>query len=80
MSMDRVYGCAMLRERAIERVKKVHDTTVINWVKEVGNTLPDTPEYDEILEITQIGELKIFIVKKIRFGCVRQLISIFQEL
>ncbi|GAX37769.1 IS1 transposase [Nodularia sp. NIES-3585] len=64
MSRDRVYGCATLRERAIERVKKVHFTTVINWVKEVGNTLPDTPEYDQIPEITQIDELETFIGKK----------------
>ena len=28
--------------RAIERVKKVHHTTVINWVKQVASTLPDT--------------------------------------
>ncbi len=34
--------------RAIERVKKVHHTTVINWVKQVGNSLSDAPEYTEI--------------------------------
>ncbi|NMG10871.1 hypothetical protein DP117_29965 [Brasilonema sp. UFV-L1] len=51
--------------RAIERVKKVHHTTVINWVKEVGNTLPDTPEYDEIPEITQVDELETFIGSRI---------------
>ena len=34
-----VNGCGF---RAIERVKKVHHTTIINWVKEVGITLPDT--------------------------------------
>ncbi len=28
--------------RAIERVKKVHHTTVINWVRELGNTLPNS--------------------------------------
>ena len=33
-----VNGCGF---RAIERVKKVHHTTIINWVKEVGITLPD---------------------------------------
>ncbi|NMG20867.1 hypothetical protein DP116_15935 [Brasilonema bromeliae SPC951] len=27
--------------RAIERVKKVHHTTVINWVRQLGDTLPD---------------------------------------
>lgn len=36
--------------RAIERVKKVHHTTVINGVKQVGNSLPDAPEYSEIPE------------------------------
>ena len=60
--------------RAIERVKKVqtladsltlrYHTTVINWVKEVGNTLTDTPQKDEIPEITQIDELETFIGKK----------------
>ncbi len=50
--------------RAIERVKKVHHTTVINWVKEVGNTLADTPECEEIPEITQVDELESFIGKK----------------
>ena len=30
--------------RAIERVKNVHHTTVINWVKEVGSILPEQPE------------------------------------
>jgi transposase-like protein len=50
--------------RAIERVKKVHHTTVINWVKEIGNRLPDIPEKDEIPEITQIDELETFIGKK----------------
>ena len=34
--------------RAIERVKKIDHTTVINWVKEVGNALPDTPNKSEI--------------------------------
>jgi insertion element IS1 protein InsB len=40
--------------RAIERVKKVHHTTVINWVKEVGIALPDTPDRSEIPEVTLI--------------------------
>ena len=60
--------------RAIERVKKVqtladsltlrYHTTVINWVKEVSNTLPDTPQKHEIPEITQVDELETFIGKK----------------
>ncbi len=33
-----VNGCGF---RAIERVKKVHHTTIINWVKTIGKALPD---------------------------------------
>ncbi|BAZ69386.1 IS1 transposase [Fischerella sp. NIES-4106] len=50
--------------RAIERVKKVHHTTVINWVRQTGNMLPKSPEYHEIPEITQVDELETFIGKK----------------
>lgn len=59
--------------RAIERVKKVHHTTVINWVKEVGNTLEDTPEAQEIPEVTEVDELETFIgSKKTKFGYGQQ--------
>lgn len=47
--------------RAIERVKKVHHTTVINWVKQVGNSLPDAPEYSEIPEVAELDELETFV-------------------
>jgi insertion element IS1 protein InsB len=47
--------------RAIERVKKVHHTTVINWVRQVGNMLPKSPEYNEIPEITQVDDLETFV-------------------
>ena len=55
--------------RAIKRVKKVHHTTIINWVKMIGNALPNIPDYDEIPEITQVDELETFVGKKTRFGC-----------
>jgi transposase-like protein len=50
--------------RAIQRVKKVHHTTVINWVREMGNALPNSPEYNEIPEITQVDEMETFGGKK----------------
>ena len=50
--------------RGIERVKKVHHTTVINWVRQVGSALPDTPEPSEIPEITEVDELQTFLGKK----------------
>jgi len=39
--------------RGIERVKRVHHTTLINWVKQVGEGLPDAylPE-----QVPQVGE------------------------
>jgi hypothetical protein len=45
-------------------VKKVHHTTVINWVRELGKTLPNSPEYKEIPEITQVDEMETFVGKK----------------
>ncbi len=50
--------------RAIERVKKVHHTTVINWVREVGSALLDIPSRSEIPEVTEVDELETFIGKK----------------
>ncbi len=47
-------------------------TTVINWVRELGNTLPNSPEYNEIPEITQVDELETFVGKKTKFGCGQQ--------
>jgi len=40
--------------RAIERVTGVHHTTVINWVKQVGELLPDAYNTEKIPERTRI--------------------------
>ena len=37
--------------RAIERVKGVHHTTVINWVKQLGKLLPDVYDPEVIPEV-----------------------------
>jgi transposase-like protein len=50
--------------RAIERLKNVHYTTVITWVKKTGKILPNLPEGDEIPEVTQVDELETFVGKK----------------
>jgi transposase-like protein len=68
-----VYGCATLRERGIERVKGVHHTTIINWVKQLGEKLPDVPKEEAIPEVGELDELETFIgSKKTEFGCGRQ--------
>ncbi len=50
--------------RGIERVTEIHHTTILNWIREGGMKLPDTPEEDEIPEITEIDELQTFVGNK----------------
>ena len=50
--------------RAIERVKGIHHTTVINWVRSVGTNLPDAYEPDQIPEVGELDELETFIGQK----------------
>ena len=66
--------------RAIERVKNVHHTTIINWVKQVGELLPSAPEASEIPEVGELDELETFIgSKKTKSGCGQQSTMVQQE-
>ena len=59
--------------RGIERVKGVHHTTVISWVKEVGELLPNSYNPDQTPEVGELDELETFVrSKKIKSGCGRQ--------
>ena len=54
--------------RAIARVTDIDHGTIINWVKEKGEKLPDEPQDEEIPEITEIDELQTFVgCKKNKF-------------
>jgi len=56
--------------RGIERVKGVHHTTIITWVKQLGKQLPDAPEAEQIPEVGELDELETFVgSKKTRSGC-----------
>jgi transposase-like protein len=56
--------------RAIERVKGVHHTTVIYWVKQVGKLLPDAYAPEGIPEVGELDELETFVgSKKTKSGC-----------
>jgi len=44
--------------RGIERVKGVHHTTVINWVKQVGQLLPDAYDLDTLPQVGELDELE----------------------
>ena len=50
--------------RAIERVKNVHHTTIINWVKEAGKLLPDFYEPETNPEVGELDELQTFVGSK----------------
>ena len=50
--------------RAIERIKGVHHTSIINWVKQVGELLPDVYEPDTIPLVGELDELETFIAQK----------------
>ncbi len=47
--------------RGIERATGVHRTTVITWVKQVGESLPDTTPPENIPDVGEFDELGIFI-------------------
>jgi transposase-like protein len=56
--------------RGIERVTGVHHTTVISWVKQVGEHLPDAYDPDVVPQVGELDELETFVgAKKTKFGC-----------
>ena len=56
--------------RSIERVKGVHHTTIITWVKLVGELLPDAYNPAVIPTVGELDELETFIgSKKTKSGC-----------
>ena len=50
--------------RGIERVKGVHHTTVITWVKQVGELLPNAYAPETIPEVGELDELETFVGSK----------------
>lgn len=66
--------------RAIQRVKGVHHTTLITWVKQVGEMLPDAYDPEQIPEVGELDELETFVgSKKTRSGSGQQLTTLNQE-
>ncbi len=60
--------------RGIERVKGVHHTTVITWVKQVGELLPDAYDPETTPEVGELDELETFVgSKKTKFGSGQRL-------
>jgi hypothetical protein len=53
-----------LLERGIERVKGVHHTTVMTWVKQIGELLPDAYDPDVPPQVGELDELETFVGSK----------------
>lgn len=49
--------------RGIERVTGIHHTTIMNWVRESGEELPEDEEEDEPT-IAELDELQTYIGRK----------------
>ncbi|GAB4319896.1 MAG: hypothetical protein OHK0047_02170 [Leptolyngbyaceae cyanobacterium] len=66
--------------RAIERVKGVHHTTIIHWLKQVGQQLPDAYDPDVPPQVGELDELETFVgSKKTKSGCGPQLTTSNKE-
>jgi transposase-like protein len=66
--------------RAIERVTGVHHTTVITWVKQVGQNLPDAYAPDQPPQVGELDELETFVgAKKTRSGSGQRSTTFRQE-
>jgi transposase-like protein len=50
--------------RGIERVKGVHHTTVITWVKQIGELLPDAYDPKVTPQVGELDELETFVGSK----------------
>jgi transposase-like protein len=56
--------------RGIERVTGVHHTTVVYWVKQIGQRLPDADDPEEVPQVGELDELETFVgSKKTKSGC-----------
>jgi len=64
ISNESVLSCiSTVGFRAIERVKHVHHTTIIYWVKQLGGRLPDTPA-EAKSQVGELDELQTFVRSK----------------
>lgn len=60
--------------RGIERVTGVHHTTVITWVRQVGELLPNAYAPDTTPKVGELDELETFVhSKKTKSGCGQRL-------
>jgi hypothetical protein len=55
--------------RGIERVKGVHHTTIMTWVQQIGELLPDAYDPEVLPEVGELDELETLVgSKKTKLG------------
>ena len=55
------------------RVKGVHHTTIITWVRQIGELLPDAYDPETTPQVGELDELETFVgSKKIKSGFGQQ--------
>lgn len=50
--------------RAIAPIKKIHHTTIIHWLKQVGELLPNSYSPEIAPEVGDLDELETFVGQK----------------
>ncbi|MDX2232203.1 MAG: IS1 family transposase, partial [Leptolyngbyaceae cyanobacterium bins.349] len=50
--------------RGISRVTDIAHTTILNWIKQSGENLPDNYDPDETTQVGELDELETFVGKK----------------
>ena len=65
--------------RAIQRIKGVHHTTLITWVRLVGKLLPDAYDPEVMPEVGELDELQTYVKKNTKSGCGQPLTTFGQE-
>jgi transposase-like protein len=59
--------------RAIGRVKRIHHSTIMNWIEQTGELLPDAYDPETIPQVGELDELETFVgSKKTKFGFGQQ--------
>jgi hypothetical protein len=62
-----------------ERIKGVHHTTLITWVRLVGKLLPDAYDPEVMPEVGELDELQTYVKKHTKSGCGQPLTTFGQE-
>ena len=50
--------------RQIQRCTDINHNTIINWVRDVGTQLPESPPVETVPDVGELDELQTFVGSK----------------